>query len=96
MSYDLSETKERVHTPQTVSTAAAQVPLTFVRLNARRQRELFGAAVFGKRTVRRNVFGGFVVRRRVGFGQDFDDQYWSYAEIAVLLNANQTVVGKKD
>lgn len=70
---------------------------TFQALTAEGQRSLWGAAPFGRRQVRHDAArGGFVVRRIVGFGMDFHDVLWTYAEVAALLNKGQTVVGKRD
>lgn len=70
---------------------------TFQALTAAEQRSVWGAAPFGRRHVRHDAAqGGFVVRRVVGFGMDFHDTTWTYAEVAALLNAGQTVVGKRD
>jgi hypothetical protein len=84
------------HTARTVQLAAGRVPLTWTRLSAAQQRSIFGGAPFGRREVR-HVYGrGLDVQRVVGFGGDWDIQHWSYAEVAQLLNRNETVVGKKD
>lgn len=111
MSYDLQAERAQVraqiladqgeradgegHTARTVMLAGAQVPQDWVRLSAVRQREIFGAAVFGGRHVRRTL-RGFEVYRRVAFGQDYNISSWSHAEIAELLNEGKTVVGRKD
>jgi hypothetical protein len=39
---------------------------------------------------------GIAVRQIVDYGRDVNDQTWTYAEIAKLLNAGETVVGRRD
>jgi hypothetical protein len=64
---------------------------------AAQQRSIFGGVWCGRREVRHQVRQGVIeVRRVVAFGLDHNDQDWTYAEIAGLLNAGETVVGKKD
>lgn len=90
------EPKE-VHTARTVMLAAWHINDEFDALSADRQRQLFGAAVFGRRKVRRSrTRDGFEVYRVVAYGQDYNISFWSYREIAELLNRGETVVAKKD
>jgi hypothetical protein len=84
------------HTARTVRLAAAKVSGTWSKLTAAEQRTIFGGAPFGRRGVRHLLGTGFKVRQVVSFGSDYNDQEWTYAEIAELLNAGKTVVGVKD
>lgn len=85
------------HTARTVGLAAWRVNDAFAVLGADAQRQILGGVVFGRRKVRHCPGrSGFEVLRTVGFGGDYDVQRWTYAEIAALLNAGATVVGKKD
>jgi hypothetical protein len=86
---------DETHTARTVALGAAQVPAAWTKLGALRQRALFGGVPFGRRAVRLTP-RGVEVRRIVDYGRDWNDQDWSYAEIAALLNRGETVVGKKD
>jgi hypothetical protein len=83
------------HTARTVEAAARQASALWARMSADQQRHIFGGVVFGRRELRHRN-GRFEVRRSVGFGGDSDEQDWSYAEVATLLNRGETVVGKKD
>ena len=85
-----------VHTARTVRLAAARMSGTWSKLTAAEQRAILGGAPFGRRAVRHLLGTGFKVRQVVSFGGDFNDQEWTSAEVAALLNAGETVVGKKD
>lgn len=85
------------HTERTVRVAAGSwVPSSWTKLSATQQRQWFGGVVFGRRQVKHLPGRGFEVRRVVDYGRDHNDQTWSYAEIAALLNQGETVAGKKD
>jgi hypothetical protein len=88
------------HTESTVRNAACAlgaIATRYRRVAVAEQRRIFGGAVFGKREWKHDYQrGGFWVYRRVDYGRDYHHAFFTYAEIAKLLNKGETVKGQKD
>lgn len=87
------------HTATTVQNAATVwgAPTRYTRVSAADQRRMFGGAPFGRRQWMHDARqGGFWVYRRVDYGRDWHEAWWSYEDLAQLLNRGRTVAGWKD
>jgi len=78
-------------TAEEIADAAQVLPSTWQKLNAQRQRTLFGAVVFGRKEVMQsNLYKGFLVRIRVGRDVNgmpkYHEHFMSYQAVADWVN----------
>lgn len=71
--------------------AGRDLPLTWTKLSAERQRALFGAVVFGRKEIMHCFFcRGYYVRHRVGKDANgmpkFHERFMSYQAVADWVN----------
>lgn len=80
-----------MRTADDIATSAQQLPSSWQKVPARRQRELFGAVVFGRKEVLRStLYPGFTLRICVGRDANgmptYHEHFMSYQAVADKVN----------
>lgn len=78
-------------TADDIADVARNLSFEWQKLNAQRQRDLFGSVVFGRKEIlRSNLHGGFLIRIRVGLDVNgmpkYHEDFMSYQAVAEKVN----------
>ena len=63
----------------------------YQKMTAKQQREIFGFALFGRKSIQWNSSGGIDTRVRVDFGRDYHIESYSWNEIAEYVKNQEKV-----